>query len=242
MMKFLKKLHKWLSLLIGLQVLLWVISGLGISLLDPAKVSGQQWMNPARDIQETLPAGELLEPDELESEHLRGALGIDLVLTNGKAVYRVTHVSTEVLLDASDGSVLSTGKADAEKLALWDFKGDGDIISITTGMAPDLETRDSTGAYWKVDFSDDANTSIYISAYSGDILERRNNYWRVRDIFWMLHIMDYSAREDFNNSLVITVALVSLWLGISGFILLFGSFSRRDFRFRKNPGVKTGDS
>lgn len=38
-MTFLKKLHKWVALLIGLQVLLWLLSGFMISLLDPARVS-----------------------------------------------------------------------------------------------------------------------------------------------------------------------------------------------------------
>ena len=84
MMKFLKKLHKWLSLLIGLQVLAWVLSGLVISLLDPEKVTGQKWMNTAPDTPEALPAGVVLEPDELGSEHLRGALGINLVNRGGK--------------------------------------------------------------------------------------------------------------------------------------------------------------
>ena len=240
MMAFLKKLHKWISLLIGLQVLLWVLSGLVISLLDPAKVSGQLWMNPAQDGQQALPDGALLEPGQLPFEHLDGALGMELTVINNKPVYRIRHASSEVLLDAIDGAILTTGSIAAEKLALQDFVGNGEIIAVTPGVAPDLETRDSSGKYWRVNFSDDANTSIYISASSGEILERRNSYWRVRDFFWMLHIMDYSKREDFNNALVITVALVAVWLGISGFILLFGSFSRRDFRFLKLPGKTSG--
>lgn len=48
--------------------------------------------------------------------------------------------------------------------------------------------------------------------------------------------MDYPDRENFNNPLIITVALIAIWLGISGFILLFGSFSRSDFLFLNIPG------
>ena len=43
--------------------------------------------------------------------------------------------------------------------------------------------------------------------------------------------MDYPGREDFNNALIITVVLIAIWLGISGFLLLFDSFSRHDFYF-----------
>ena len=69
----------------------------------------------------------------------------------------------------------------------------------------------------------------------------------------MLHIMDYPGRENFNNPLIITVALIAIWLGLSGFGLLFGSFTRADFYFlnmlRKNNHAvitlidkKSGDS
>jgi ferredoxin len=75
------------------------------------------------------------------------------------------------------------------------------------------------------------DTSLYISAADGQVLERRNNHWRVSDFFWMLHIMDYAGRSNFNNALVITVALIAIWLGLSGLMLLSGSFSRHDFYF-----------
>jgi Na+-transporting NADH:ubiquinone oxidoreductase subunit F len=228
---FLKKLHKWVGLLIGIQVLLWLLSGLMISLLDPAKVSGQQWARSAIDESQKLQQGELLEPDALSTEQLNGALAIDLTVSDGKPVYRIKRDGSEIRVNAIDGSSIVTSRAEAEILAREDYIGTGDIVSIEAGMAPDIETRNNSGDYWKVIFSDGANTSLYISASTGRILERRNNYWRVRDFFWMLHIMDYSGRENLNNSLVIIVALVAIWVGISGFMLLFSSFSRRDFLF-----------
>jgi Na+-transporting NADH:ubiquinone oxidoreductase subunit F len=231
MMRFLKKLHKWVGLLIGLQVLLWLLSGLVISLLDPAKVSGKQWATPDANKSTALQPGVLLEPNELSPEQLAGALSISLEVIRGQAVYRIKRTGSETFLNAVDGSIMQTNKADAEKLARQDFTGNGEILSIEAGHAPDRETRNSQGAYWKVLFSDDANTKLYISASTSKILERRNSYWRVRDFFWMLHIMDYSGRENFNNSLIITVTLIAIWLGISGITLLFSSFSRHDFYF-----------
>jgi ferredoxin len=238
MMRFLKKLHKWIGLLIGLQVLLWVLSGLVISLLDPARVSGRQWADTTPHEPEPLPPGLLLEPGELPASQLADALSVSLMVSRGIPVYTIRHTAGDTLLSAVDGSVIVTGKADAEKLAKEDFTGDGDIIETTAGLAPGTETRDSSGPYWKVSFSDTAGTAIYISAASGEILERRNSFWRLRDFFWMLHIMDYTGREDFNNPLVITMALVALWLGISGFLLLFGSFSRHDFYFLNLAGKR----
>lgn len=231
MMVLLKKLHKWVGLLIGIQVMLWLLSGLMISLLDPVKVSGKQWATPAASEQQTLNPGVLLEPDELPPEQLRGALTIKLAVNRDLPVYRIQRSESETLLNAVDGSVMTTSKTDADKIARTDYIGSGEIISIKPGMAPDMETRNHAGEYWKVDFSDDVDTSLYISVATGEFLERRNSYWRVRDFFWMLHIMDYSGRENFNNALVITIVLIAVWLGISGFILIFGSFGRADFYF-----------
>jgi len=231
MKRQLKKLHKWVGLMIGLQVLLWLLSGLVISLLDPDKVSGKRWARMGSTERQALGAGTLLEPAALPAALLEGALGVDLTNLHGRPVYLIRHAEGEILADAADGSIIHTGKDEAADIARRDFSGEGDIVSITQGMAPDLETRGSSGAYWRINFSDQANTAIYVSASSGEILERRNRYWRIRDFFWTLHIMDYRGHENINNLLVIAVALTAIWLGLSGFLLLFGSFSRHDFFF-----------
>jgi Na+-transporting NADH:ubiquinone oxidoreductase subunit F len=231
MKAFLKKLHKWVGLAVGIQLLLWVSSGVMMAQLDPDKVSGSEWAgNSPVEPQETRFI-DLLEPMQLPSEQLENAIGIHLEMNLGIPVYRVRYVEGEKLFRADNGSEIIFSRQYAEQLASADFTGKGDIESITNGQAPDIETRDSQGPYWRVNFSDWYSTSIYISASNGEILERRNSYWRIRDFFWMLHIMDYSGRSNFNNSIIVTVALIAIWLGISGFILLFYSFGRRDFAF-----------
>jgi Na+-transporting NADH:ubiquinone oxidoreductase subunit F len=231
MMVILKKLHKWVGLLIGIQVLLWLLSGLMLSLIDPAKVSGEEWAKISPQTSGAVQYETILEPDELAAEQLEGVLSISLETRQGQPVYRVRRLHGTILIDASDGSTIKIAGSDARMLARQDFTGNGEILSVESGIAPDMETRDSSGKYWRVNFSDKTHTSIYISASTGEILERRNRYWRIFDFFWMLHIMDYAAHEDINNALVITVALIAIWLGISGFILLFGSFNLHDFYF-----------
>ena len=228
---FLRKLHKWVSLAIGIQLFLWLSSGVMMAQLDPEKVSGATWSNNSHAKPQDNRFTGLLEPQQLPAEQLENATGIWLEMNRGIPIYRIRRVDGETLLNASTGSVITFNQQFAEQIARADFTGEGSIESITTGLAPDMETRDSIGPYWRVNFSDRTSTSIYISASSGEILERRNNYWRVRDFFWMLHIMDYSGHSNFNNSIIITVALIAFWLGLSGFILLFYSFRRSDFAF-----------
>ena len=231
MMVFLKKLHKWVGLVIGIQVLLWLLSGLMLSLLDPEKVNGEKWAQASSQTTGEIQNVALLEPDELPVEHLEGAQSISLEARRGRPAYRIRRQDGTILIDANNGSAIVTSKHEAQMLAKKDFTGSGDVISVTGGVAPDLETRDNTGRYWRINFSDKARTSLYISVSTGEILQRRNSYWRVFDFFWMLHIMDYADHEDINNTLIISVALIAIWLGISGFILLFCSFNRHDFYF-----------
>lgn len=231
MTRLLKKVHKWVGLLIGLQVLTWLASGLAISLLDPEKVSGKKWAVTNMAAPPALDTMPLLEPADLPAALLKDALGIELMYRHGKPVYVVSRPGGKALVNAPDASVIVIDQTAARQIALKDFNGNGEIVSIEKGTAPDRETRDSHGDYWRVNFTDRPNTSIYVSASTGEILARRNSFWRVRDFFWMLHIMDYPGRENFNNPLIISVALIAIWLGISGFLLLFGSFTRRDFFF-----------
>jgi len=228
---FLKKLHKWVGLAIGIQLFLWLSSGVMMAQLDPDKVSGKEWAEKSQtEPPETRFVG-LLEPHQLPAKQLQNSLGIHLEMNRGIPVYRIRHSGGEALFNAIDGSEITFDRQFAEQLARFDFAGKGEIESIESGRAPDLETRDSHGPYWRINFSDKFKTSIYISASNGEILERRNRYWRIRDFFWMLHIMDYTGRSNFNNSIILTVVLIAIWLGISGFVLLFYSFRHTDFAF-----------
>ena len=51
-------------------------------------------------------------------------------------------------------------------------------------------------------------------------MARRNDDWRFFDFFWMLHIMDYKERENFNNPLLITVSIFALFTVLAGLLLL----------------------
>ena len=41
-----RKIHKWIGLLIGLQLVLWMSSGFVMSLLDAEKVRGREFRAP----------------------------------------------------------------------------------------------------------------------------------------------------------------------------------------------------
>ena len=57
------------------------------------------------------------------------------------------------------------------------------------------------------------------------LVARRSATWRIYDFLWSLHIMDYSERDNFNNPLVITAAVIAFALAVSGFVLLYLRFA-----------------
>ena len=84
--------------------------------------------------------------------------------------------------------------------------------------------------------------SVYVSEATGRVVERRTDSWRLFDVLWMLHTMDYSGRDDFNHPLVIAVTFGVLWLTATGVYLLFVSFRRSDFRWRSAPRARASNA
>lgn len=77
------------------------------------------------------------------------------------------------------------------------------------------------------------NTSLYIDAGTGITHGAKTDTWRLFDFFWMLHIMDYGERDDFNHALIIFAAAISSFIALSGFIMLFSAFSWQDLNLKQ---------
>lgn len=230
-MIWIRKLHKWIGLAIGVQVALWMLSGLMMGLLDHDRVQGHHAQSEQRDRPLLARTRTLLEPGEVLDRMPREAVVQSMQLTSflDWPVYRIESDGKVLLVDATSGRRIEVTADVARRVALTDHSGRAEIKATTPVHAPSMEVRRHQGEVWRVDFDDGDGTSLYISADDGSILERRNDTWRLFDVFWMLHIMDYRQREDFNNALVILVSLVAAWFSISGLILIFDSFRREDF-------------
>jgi len=222
-MRVLRILHKWLGLIVGLQLLLWTVSGLAFAWLDDADVAAERAVRalPKRVL---TPEVRLCEPDACLREHAKTAI-LDLTLMPllDGWVYRVRFADRVVLRRADDGSLLELGEEHIRSLASATYAGGGPLKGVSFYAAPTLEAREA-GPVWRADFGDADGTSLYFSAADGRLVAARNDTWRLFDVFWMLHTMDYRGRDDFNNPLVILVSTGALWLAISGALLLFRAF------------------
>jgi hypothetical protein len=222
------KLHRWLGLLLGLQVILWISGGLVMSAVSIDKVRGD---DRRRDADPTpIPAATpLLAPTTAAAALGIGELtGARLVRRLGRLAYHLDTAAGPVMADAATGERLPIlTAAEARAVAVADYAGRAEIAAVTRQEEPTLETRGREPPLWRVEFADGRRTTIYIDAVSGEVAARRNVLWRVYDVFWMLHIMDYRARDDFNHPLLVGSAAVAWFLALSGAWLVVLWLKRR---------------
>ena len=219
-----RKIHKWVGLVLGLQFVLWTFSGAVMALLDSDKVGGHS-AAPMTATAQAWPADMISPAGGQEVE------GLTLRRIVDRPIYEILDRQGIRLVDARSGQPISIDAALAEKIARNAFHHESAVTSVTRLAKANLEARDYSGAMWRVDFSDEENSSSYVSAETGRPLVNRGDTWRLWDIAWMLHNMDYVNRSSFNHPLIIFVAFGALWLSFTGFYLLFKSFRRREFRW-----------
>ncbi|WP_304074773.1 PepSY domain-containing protein [Maricaulis maris] len=215
------RIHKWLALVVGIQIVLWIAGGVVMSALPLDRVRGEhniaEFTAPALDVSGVLPV-----QAALSDLALGGALeAIDLRVWQGRVVYRVTELSgASVLVDAETGERLTPiSREMAIEIASADHADRPEIAAVRFFDEPSWEYRRS-GSAWRIDFADGEGTRIYVSPETGMVTARRNDTWRVFDFFWMLHIMDYEERENFNNPLLITASVFALVTVLAGLLLL----------------------
>lgn len=223
MTRWMRSMHKWVGLVLAVQFVLWMASGLVMSLLDHDQVEGEHHRANRAQEARTWPAG-MLSPSQVLAAAGRPVDGLETLWVQDQPVYRLSEGSGLWLVRAADGRALRVGVGMAAAIAAADYVGEG-VAGAPKWMArATSEVRGHDGPIWRVDFRDADDTTLYISAWDGQILERRNRSWRLFDVVWMLHIMDYGKRENFNNPLVIMAASGGLWVALSGAWLLVTSF------------------
>jgi uncharacterized iron-regulated membrane protein len=217
----LRRLHKWVAIIVGVQVLLWCVSGAMFAWLDHHEVRGMHLVESPPP--QVVPAGlALAEPRALDAD---GAHEIRLRTVGDRWVYRVVSEGGARLFDAVSGASVEIDEATARRIAVALYAGDGRLVAVNRHGEATLETR-KHGAAWAATFDDEIGTTLWLSADDGRLLETRTDAWRLFDVFWMLHTMDYEGRDDFNHPLVILFASTSLWVALTGFWLVLRVFRK----------------
>jgi uncharacterized iron-regulated membrane protein len=123
------------------------------------------------------------------------------------------------MYDAASGEKLSPiGETEARAIAAADFAPQGEIVSVLLIEKKQGEYKNAVPA-WQVRFDNWKETHIYVHANTGLVMARRNAIWRGFDFMWMLHILDFQERENFNNWLLRSLSVLSLITIVTGYVL-----------------------
>ncbi len=216
-MKTLRKLHRWVGLLVFLQVLLWIGSGLLISLLDADLARG----NATRaDLVEAPLVTEALLPVSALPRPFAGIESVRLQHVADTLVYRVAGRDSSRLYDAFTGEPVLIDAARALAIARQSYR-----------TPPGEEMMPAADAFfeetvWRVAFADRVETMVFVGTEDGHVLGHRNNRTELVDFLLTLHFMDYTGGHDFNHPLIVIAAILALWLTLSGALLLAASLRR----------------
>lgn len=217
--------HKWIGLIVGVQALLWMISGVYMTVV-PLEIIHGKHLAHIRGAPLAASASRL-DMATLQ-QRVPDLTAWKLKTLMGREVFEVRQGTQSILLDARDGTRISPLKeADARVLAEAAYQGEAKVRSIewVTNAPQEVATRPVP--MWAVHFDDRGKTTLYFSPDSGELLARRHSLWRWFDFLWMFHIMDYDTRSDVNNTLLRVATMAGLLFALSGAWLLLYSFRQR---------------
>jgi len=226
-----RKVHRFLSYLVFLQLSLWILGGLTFAVLPfESMVKGGAVV--------TEPETPVFPEDWLEriSPHVAILGNVD-----GIAAY---DSSQGILMELRAGEQsrwirLRDGATatvpDAADVALYAgqlYRGDARVSETRYlagteyrywGLVDELYGRTDV---WRVSFDDAYRTRLYFDGPTGRYLTVRNEFWVFYDAMWRFHIMDYAGGENFNNLWLRILTPLAAFFAISGLCLTWSAARR----------------
>lgn len=211
-------LHKWLALIVGVQLLFWVASGLFFTLYPIERVRSEHRVAAQHAV---------LNPTELGAPTTFARL---LPAPPTKLTYETT----------SDGTPVAVAEFASHRPVTIDLKRQRVVSPLSADAAVSIarahvasapavrearlvtaETPEYRGALpaWRVALADAEGLVVFVAADTGRVTARRSDLWRAYDALWALHIMDWRDHENFNTGLLMLTSLTALIVTLAGFIL-----------------------
>ena len=172
----LRNFHKYISLLISVQLLLWTISGIYFSFNKIENVRGEQYLVKGLDA--------LKQSSEL-SEKLSFEESIKII----EERTTLNPISVVLIEDPMRGSEYR-----GRELPLYK------VVSIN---------------------EDNEEINVYQNPFSGEVVAIRSTQWRLWDLMWGLHIMDWVDRDNIGNIWLKIFSFIALFSSVSGIVLFF---------------------
>ena len=213
MRNIVRNTHKYLSFFISLQLFLWTISGIYFAFNKIELVRGEQYR-----LTESFP----INFDEIKFSR-SDVQQVKAINRLGEIIFVVSGSNGIEYLDASGTRISKLNKNEVFE-----------IVSSSSSLKPiDLEeiTESSKGSefrgrdlplYKVTSLNDkDKKINLYLNVFSGEITAVRSLQWRIWDLMWGFHIMDWQTRDKINNIFLQIFSILALVSSISGILLFF---------------------
>ena len=167
MITWIRKIHKWASLLVGLQVIIWVISGLIFNVIDHQKARGNIYRQAVAETPivtlnvNLIPVERILKayPNTIELDHTSILSKPYYLLTQQQGLYR--HFSNNYhIVNAVTGRLTLVDKPLAIAIAKASYNGPGDIFSAKLITPPIADFIKHKNPSWQINFNDALETSV----------------------------------------------------------------------------------
>ena len=213
MKSIVRNIHKYLSFLISLQLLLWTVSGIYFAFNKIEMVRGEQYI--------------------LSHSYAVDLSQINLNIAEAENVRLSKRLNEEIIIITKD---LGNEYLDIKGNSLDKLSTDAalKIVGNKTTLKPlnveEIKMEKNGSEYrgrplplYKVTSKNKANEKInvYLNVFSGEILAIRSAQWRVWDLMWGFHIIDWQERDNINNFLLKMFSILALISSLTGLLLFF---------------------
>jgi len=208
-----RKIHKYLSFFISVQLLLWTISGIYFAFNKIELVRGEQYLKKTEESYDL----------SIFNFKIDKASDIDFQKRLGKEIIIINSNDSVRYLDKFGIPVKKMSSIEAMESVI-------NQTSLTPLIAEEV-LNEKVGSEFrgrslpiyrvKTKSKDDYKINVYINMYSGDVVAIRSDKWRIWDLMWGLHIMDWKERDNIDNLFLKIFSILALVSSLTGIMLFF---------------------
>tara|TARA_B110000003_G_C16604226_1_gene516877 strand:+ start:1044 stop:1712 length:669 start_codon:yes stop_codon:yes gene_type:complete len=208
-----RKIHKYLSFFISVQLLLWTISGIYFAFNKIELVRGEQYLKKTEESYDL----------SIFDFKIDKASDIDFQKRLGKEIIIINSNDSVRYLDKFGMPVKKMSSIEAMESVINQTSLTPLIAEEVLNEKAGSEFRGRSLPIYRVKTKskDDSKINVYINMYSGNVVAIRSDKWRIWDLMWGLHIMDWKERDNIDNLFLKIFSILALVSSLTGIMLFF---------------------
>ena len=213
MRNIVRNTHKYLSFFISVQLFLWTVSGIYFAFNKIELVRGEQYR-----LTESFPIN--FNEVKFSRSDIQQVKAINRL---GEIIFVVSGSKSTEYLDSFGAPVNKLNKSEVFEIVSSSSTLKPIDLEEITEFSKGSEFRGRNLPLYKVTSLNDKDKKInlYLNVFSGEITAVRSLQWRIWDLMWGFHIMDWQTRDKINNIFLQIFSILALVSSISGIMLFF---------------------